>query len=159
MIQQSQLAALAPPHRKDLHELRHWLDLGQFGAGFLRGSVEGVWDVKRNNIDFVAFQTGGGIVYETSRFLLYLWRLFTRCIDRPKDHIYYLNGSPEGHLGNGLVTVLSSVIPVVPIIVLFAVHHLWIRMGLILVFAFVAAAILVFGIHMKSDQVLAVTLA
>ena len=58
-----------------------------------------------------------------------------------------------------MVTVISSVLPVLPILMLLWVQHLLVRIGLILVFTVVFAALLVFGMHMDSDKVLAVTTA
>ena len=62
-------------------------------------------------------------------------------------------------VGNGVVTVVSSVLPVLPLVALFWVQHLLVRIGLIHVFTLIFAALLVFGMHMDSGKVLAVTTA
>jgi hypothetical protein len=58
-----------------------------------------------------------------------------------------------------VVTVISSVLPVLSILMLLWVQHLLARIGLILALTVVFAALLVFGMHMDSDEVLAVTTA
>jgi hypothetical protein len=122
------------------------------------GSVEGVWDTERKYSDFVTFQAVGGLAYEFSRFFLYLWRLFAPKQDIP-DRVYQLNASPSGGFANGIVTIVSSVFPVLPIIILFFIHRLLIRLILILAFTALFSAILVFGVRLKPDQVLAITTA
>jgi hypothetical protein len=156
LIQQSQIAMLSSPHKKDLSSLRGWLDRPHYGDGFLAGTVEDVWDVEKNHVDFVTFEPRGGLTYAISRFWLYVRRLFSRKT-MPKGQIYYTDGSPEGHLANGILTVLASLFPMLPIVILFFIHRLLIRLVLILVFTAVSAGLLVFGIHLKSDQVLTIT--
>jgi hypothetical protein len=122
------------------------------------GSVEGVWDTERKHSDFVTFQAVGGLAYEFSRFFLYLSRLFAPKQDIP-DRVYHLNASQSGGFANGIVTIVSSVFPVLPIIILFFIRRLLIRLILILAFTALFSAILVFGVRLKPDQVLAITTA
>jgi hypothetical protein len=122
------------------------------------GSVEGVWDTERKYSDFVTFQAVGGLAYEFSRFFLYLSRLFAPKQDIP-NRVYHLNASSSGGFANGIVTIVSSVFPVLPIIILFFIHRLLIRLILILAFTALFSAILVFGVRLKPDQVLAITTA
>ena len=62
------------------------------------------------------------------------------------------------NVANGVVTVISSVFPVLPIVILFFIPQLIVRLALILVFT-VVFAVLVFSMHMNSDKVLAITTA
>jgi hypothetical protein len=91
-------------------------------------------------------------------FLLRCKRYLTST-EQPKYQIYSLEESPRKGVANGVVTVISSILPVLPILMLLWVQHLLVRIGLILVFTVVFAALLVFGMHMDSDKVLAVTTA
>jgi hypothetical protein len=50
-------------------------------------------------------------------------------------------------------------LPILPIVILFFVQQLIVRLGLILVVTAVFAAVLVFGMNMNSDKVLAITIA
>jgi hypothetical protein len=58
-----------------------------------------------------------------------------------------------------VATVTSSVFPVLPVVILFFVPTLIVRLGLILVFTVGFAAVLVFGMNVNSEKVLAVTTA
>jgi hypothetical protein len=158
LIQQTQISSLNAPHSEDIHELRNWLGRPKYGSGFVAGSVEGVWDTERKNSDFVTFQAVGGLAYEFSRFFLYLSRFLAPKQDIP-DRVYHLNASPSGGFTNGIVTIVSSIFPVLPIIILFFIHRLLIRLILILAFTALFSAILVFGVRLKPDQVLAITTA
>lgn len=79
--------------------------------------------------------------------------------EQPKYQIYSLEESSRKGVANGVVTVISGVRPVLPILMLLWAQHLLVRIGLILVFTVVFATLLVFGMHMDSDKVLAVTTA
>lgn len=150
------------PHTRDLRELQGWLNRPEYGGSFLRGTVEGVWDAEKGSDDFVTFdamQTSkNGFMAQFALVLLYL----QRCIShrkKPTDHVYSLADSSQQWMANGIMTVISSVFPVVPIVILFFVGRLLIRLGLILVFTAVFSAVLVFGMRMEPDKVLAITTA
>lgn len=70
-----------------------------------------------------------------------------------------MTASSQDRVTNGLVTVISSICPVLPIVILFFIHDLLVRLGMILLFTAIFASILVFGMQMRSDKVLAVTTA
>ena len=59
----------------------------------------------------------------------------------------------------GVLTVLSSTIPLVPIVVLYVVRDPAVRVGLVFVFTMVLAAIVTFGLNMKEEKVIAITTA
>jgi hypothetical protein len=150
------------PHTRDLRELQGWLNRPGYGGSFLRGTVEGVWDAEKGLDDYATFdamQTSKNAF--TAQFALVLLYL-QRCIShrkKPTDHVYSLAESSQWWMANGVITVTSSVFPVVPIIILFFVERLLIRLGLILVFTAVFSAVLVFGMRMEPDKVLAITTA
>ena len=136
------------PHTRDLRELQDWLNRPEYGGSFLRGTVEGVWDAEKGSDDFATFdamQTSkNGFTAQLALVPLYL----QRCIShrkKPTDHVYALADSSQQWMANGIMTVISSVFPVVPIVILFFVERLLIRLGLILVFTAVFSAVLVFG--------------
>lgn len=57
------------------------------------------------------------------------------------------------------MTVVSSVFPVLPIVILFFVKRLLVRLALILVFIAIFAGVLVFGMRLEPDKTLAITTA
>lgn len=65
----------------------------------------------------------------------------------------------EGGLGQALMTMVASALPVLPIIAFYFVERLSVRIGLIGMFTVVFAAILVIGLQMKPDKALAITTA
>lgn len=148
------------PHGKDLQLLRDWLDRPDYGNGFLAGSIEEIWARGKNKQDFVSFQAGGGLVYQLTRAWLYPVRLFAYYFGRHSTgQVFYISGLSEGGFGHGVLTVLCCAIPIIPVIVFFFVTPQLIRLILVLVFTVIAASILVFGLRLKSDQVLAAALA
>ena len=58
-----------------------------------------------------------------------------------------------------IVTTVSSMFPVIPIIILFFINKLLIRLGLVLLFTVLFAFVLVVGLGVDSDKTLAVTTA
>jgi hypothetical protein len=58
-----------------------------------------------------------------------------------------------------MMTVVSSVFPVLPIVILFFIDRLLVRLGLILLFTAVFAGVLVFGMRLEPDKTLAITTA
>jgi hypothetical protein len=150
---------MAKLSQKNLDSLREWLDRDGYGERFLLSSTEGVWDKEKSFRDFGTFHSAGdGITESVSDFLLRCKRYLTST-EQPRYQIYSLEESSRKGVANGMVTVISSVLPVLPILMLLLVQHLLVRIGLILVFTVVFAALLVFGMHMDSDKVLAVTTA
>ena len=89
------------------------------------------------------------------------WMMFRPLLSRrsPLDRVYSVNGSSEGRAAQGISVVISSVFPVLPIVILFFVERPLVRIGLILVFTAVFAAVLVFGLKLEPEKVLAITSA
>ena len=90
--------------------------------------------------------------------MLHVRRRFGRH-KQPPDHVYSLPEVSQAFIANGIMTVSSSVFPVLPIVILFFINRLLVRLGLILVFTAIFAAILVFGMRLDPDKVLAITTA
>lgn len=153
------LQTSAPRH---LDDLRKWLQRPGYGESFLRGKLEGVWDVEKGFDDFASFaelkSTTTGLTSHLANIILHLKRSFTSD-ERPENHIYTLSETTQQWMANGIMTILSSVCPVLPIVILFFITDLLIRLGLILVFTAVMAATLVFGMRMEPDRILAITTA
>jgi hypothetical protein len=154
--QELQLKSLYAPKRKDVDELRKWLGGSKYGEGFLEGTIENVWDVGRDNKDFVTTTPSSGLAYQISRFCLYLAACWGA---RDTSKIRSLDGSSEGSLASGISVILSSTFPVLPIVVLYFVNSLLIRLIVILAFTAALSAILVFGVRLKPDQTLTITTA
>jgi hypothetical protein len=162
-VRQSQLAdILTEPHKNDFATLRDWLNRPDYGSSFLRSRTEGVWDTEKGFDDFAtlkSMQTStSGFTALIARMLLSIQRVVTQH-KRSADHVYSLTNSSQDWIANGIMTIASSVFPVLPIVILFFINRLLVRLGLILVFTAVFAAVLVFGMRMTPDKVLAITTA
>ena len=72
------------------------------------------------------------------------------------DRVYSVN---EKRVAQGVSVVVSSIFPVLPIVILFFVARPLVRIGLILIFTAVFAAVLVFGLRLEPEKVLAITSA
>jgi len=70
-----------------------------------------------------------------------------------------VDSSEDASLAQGISVVISSILPVLPIVVLFFIKSLLVRIGLILVFTAVFAAVLVFGLKLGPEKVLTITTA
>jgi len=162
-MQQAQLGQLlsAPP-TNNLQTLRKWLNRSEYGNSFLRGRVEGVWDAEKGFDDFAAIQRtewfSAGPSSLLTRLMLHVRRRFARH-KQLHGQVYSLPEASQAFIANGMMTVISSVFPVLPIVILFFINRLLVRLGLILVFTAIFAAVLVFGMRMDPDKVLAITTA
>ena len=139
------------PSRSTIHELRHRLGCPEFGAGFLSNNVEDVWDPQIGTQGFLVFNS---LIPNISQILFSLRRLFSR--NTSPEQSYSGDVSTDRNVARGISTVLSSVFPVLQLIMLLFVHNLLVRIGLILVFTAVPAAILVFGLMLEPEKVLAI---
>lgn len=75
------------------------------------------------------------------------------------DEVHSLTAGQSNRLTAGIVTVLASVMLVLPILVLYLVHSMAIKVGLVFVFTVLMAAVTTFGLYMNADRVLAITTA
>jgi hypothetical protein len=162
-MQQANLGQLlSAPQAKNLETLRKWLNRSGYGNSFLRGRVEGVWDAEKGFDDFAAIQRtrwfSSGPSSLLVRLMLHARRRFAGH-KQPHSHVYSLPEASQAFVANGIMTVISSVFPVLPIIILFFINRPLVRLGLILVFTALFAGILVFGVRLDPDKVLAITTA
>ena len=146
----------------DLLNLRKWLERPGYGNSFLKGSVEGVWDADKGFEDLCSFKQPRSadtiLTYFLARAILHLRRRLAR--SRPSvGHIYTLDDTTQEWIASGIMTVVSSVFPVLPIVILFFIDRLLVRLGLILLFTAVFAGVLVFGMRLEPDKTLAITTA
>lgn len=169
LIQRAQIRTLLQTARSDhLRTLRKWLERPGYGGSFLRGKVESVWDAEKGFKDFASFPDGQILPPRLTSYLaallLHLSRAWSEW-NREKgsngdsNHIYTMGKNTHKHLANGIMTVISSILPVLPMVILFFIKRLLIRLILILVFTNVFAATLVFGMRIGPDQTLAITTA
>jgi hypothetical protein len=153
------LLSASPRH---LDDLRKWLDRPEYGGSFLKGKVEGVWDAEKGFGDFASIvqhkTLTAGLTSHLGRLILHIKRSCTSQ-RKPSNHLYTVSASTQQWLANGVMTVLSSVCPVVPIVILFFITDLLVRLGLILIFTAIMAGTLVFGMGMEPDKTLAITTA
>jgi hypothetical protein len=71
-------------------------------------------------------------------------------------HVYTVLHSSRDVTTRGILTVVSSTFPVIPIIFL---HSLLVRLGLVLAFTAVFASVLIFGLRVRPDIMLGITTA
>ena len=154
-----QLTSIAKPSQKNLDSLRDWLDRPGYGNMFLLGDTEGVWDKEKAFNDFVTPHNAADGITESLSGLLVRYKRYLTSSKQPKYHVYSLEEPSRTSVANGVMTVVSSIFPVLLIVILFFIPRLIVRLGLILVFTVAFAAVLVFGMRMNSDKVLAITTA
>lgn len=146
---------LPSPPRNTIRVVHEWLQRSDFGASFLGGTSQDVWDLQRDIHDFLTFGPSEGLSAMLARAYISLRRNLTRSSDR----VYHVDSSEDASLAQGISVVISSILPVLPIVVLFFIKSLLVRIGLILVFTAVFAAVLVFGLKLGPEKVLTITTA
>ena len=128
------------------------------GKGFLTGDVEDVWYMKQGINDFYGLEDSSGLAFRIGSLLKALQRLFYRGSSQTTQP-HHIDTSSAGRLDQGISTIIASVLPVLPIVVFYFVQKLLVRIGLILVFTAVFAAVLVMGLQMQSETTLGITTA
>jgi len=158
-------AESSPPKSISMKRLREWLRDPQFGNGFIASEgvlPESVWDVQKKFTDFIVPNLGSeaveGLTFMLTATLTYLQSIMKRK-RQPPDKLHSISISLGSQLNRAIVTTLASMFPVLPIIVLFFITRLLIRLGLVLLFTVLFAFVLVFGLGIDSDKTLAVTTA
>jgi hypothetical protein len=151
-----------PASTRSIKRLRQWLETPEFGDSFVSGKTEGVWDIEKGFNDFIVPRNGWEIAdtltIQLIAFLTYLESLI-KMNRQPKDKLHTLLGPTKVKLRKVIVTTVASLFPVLPIIILFFVNQLLIRLVLVLVFTVSFALVLVFGLGIESGKTLAVTTA
>ena len=115
------------PRRRDLVSLRGWFDDSKLGNCFLAGKTEDVWDQEKGVKDYVAVaETGDGLSSRLAWLYLALRRLTRHRLKGSSQEDELESLGPRGfqHIVNGTLTVLASMLPVIPIVVLFVVRPL-----------------------------------
>lgn len=78
---------------------------------------------------------------------------------QPADRVWGVSESKGARLADGLSTVLSCLLPTVSIFVLYLIHNMRLRLGMILVFTALLAVVLVFVTKARRVEVFAITTA
>ena len=151
------MESLPSPPKRTVKSLSNWLEHRGLGQSFLKDSFEDVWDPRRNVEDFVTFASQQGVSYGIARVVVKV-RESIACLGG-SDRVFSIDGSDQGGIAQGTSVIVSSVFPVLPIIILYFIPDTIVRIGLILVLTAVFAAVLVFGLKLKPDKVLAITTA
>ena len=163
LIRHAQVSSMMKsPRIEHLKNLREWLERPGYGGSFLRGKIESVWDAEKGFKDLASFEAlqrrDAGLTLHLANLVLHLKRSWTGT-GKPSNQIYTVGESTHEWIADGIMTIISSIFPVLPIVILFFVNRLLVRLGLILVFTGIFAAVLVFGMRIESDKTLAITTA
>lgn len=154
-IQQEKLDS--PPERT-VRKQHEWLKRPGFGNSFLSGTTADAWKpAAGDQFDSGKFMTvtpADNLSFQVARMFMAIrthmpW-------GQTEDQVFSID---EGDVAKGLSVVLACVVPVVPIIILYFIGSLLVRIGLILVFTAVSATVLVFGLRLDAEKVLTVTLS
>lgn len=159
LARQVEIERYRKPRHKDLLNLREWLISGQHGRSFLAGKDEDVWDEEKRYSDYIAVaDTGDVLLNRLAQMFLRLKRVVVEDVEAAKD-VQSLGDHGYQRVVNGALTVIASMLPVLPVVILFLVKNLAIRLGLVFMFAVLFAAILTFGLQVEAEKVIATTTA
>ena len=150
------------PRSRSIRRLRQWLQAPEFGHSFISGKPEGVWDLNKDFHDFAVPDCGSeiidGLTFHLTSLLTYPDSFFKRG-KQPYDELHSISGPAKFNFNRATLTTISSMFPVIPIIILFFINQLLVRLGLVLLFTVLFAFAMVFVLGAESDKVLAVTTA
>ena len=149
------------PRHQDLAGVRSWLSDGRFGAGFLAGRDENVWDEEKGlePDDYVGVaNTADDISNFLASLMLSFSQLLTKlkCIGETSNNAKIRSFKSQGYqrLVNCVVTVIASVLLVLPIVILYVVKDMTARVGLVFAFTVLLSGILSFGLNMNAEKVI-----
>jgi hypothetical protein len=121
-----------------------------------------VWDIDKTYDHLVenrpGSKSGDSLTSKTVSSFTYIESLVRRG-RQPKDELHSVSKATTRTISGGIATAISSVLPVLPIIVLFFVNNLLNRLWLVLAFAGLLSLVLVFVLEMDGDKTLVVTTA
>lgn len=169
MIQVSQISALSPPTQPNLDVLHDWLKGPKYGKGFLKGVESQTWDLEKGRADYVTLSNK-----QVEQDILTRWiykivpgTLHPCCgrrfkavenIDAGNDLFEYKD-SHLNRTAHTLSSALSSLLPTLSIFALYYVKNMPARLGLILAFTTIFAAILELVSNARRAEVFAITTA
>lgn len=150
------------PGQRDLRILRAWLDDRELGRCFLVGKSEDVWDEEKGHKDYFAVADTGDALSNRLAWAFLVTRRFLRrwrSSNFGKEGVESLNAIHFQRMANSTLAVVASVLPVLPIVVLFLVRSLSIRIGLVFLFTILLSAVVTFGLHINAERTMAITTA
>ena len=155
-------ASTSTPNSRSVKRLRAWLENPEFGDSFIAGKTEGVWDEDKGFDDFIVPNRGSetvdGITFQLTQLLTYLGSFLQRK-RQPRNKLHSISSGVKLRMDRAIVTTISSMFPVLPIMILFFINQLLVRLGLVLLFTVLFAFVLVFGLGIDPEKTLAVTTA
>ncbi|KAL9114907.1 MAG: hypothetical protein Q9227_001150 [Pyrenula ochraceoflavens] len=149
---------LPSPSKTTIKRLQTWLSRKDLGGAFLEGSIEHLWTPDSKPEDFMTFTSQQGALASLWAEGLIKWLRF-KSRRRSADTIYIVDTSSNSRIAQGISVILSSILPILPIVILFLIKSLIRRISFILLFTGISASILTFGLKMDADRVLAITTA
>jgi predicted RND superfamily exporter protein len=132
------------------------------GKCFLVGKTEDVWDEEKGYTDYIAVaDTGDALSNHFARIFLRLRALLRRwsSLEASTNTVESLNEIHFKRMMNGTLAVVASVLPVLPIVVLFLVRSQSVRIGLVVIFTVMLSAVSTFGLHINAERTMAITTA
>ena len=163
-MQQAHLSKLVAPNEEDLASLRSWLQRPGYGNNFLTGKIEDVWDAEKGHNDFASIgrRTGENnlVSRAIARVVPYLQRTALETAGRGSDgKIYTFAGSILSAVAITLTAVLASILPTLPIIVLYLLKGTALRLGMMVVFTALLAMALVICTKARPVEIFCATTA
>lgn len=170
LVQVSQIFALSPPAQSNLDVLHEWLERPKYGKGFLKGVESQTWDLEKGRADYVTLSNK-----QVEQDILTRWiyklvpgTLHQCCGHRFKkavenidagDDLFEYNDSHLSRTAHTLSSALSSLLPTISIFALYYVKNMPARLGLIMAFTTMFAAILELVSNARRAEVFAITTA
>lgn len=156
-----QQESLPSPPERTIRSQHEWLKRRDFANSFLAGTTADAWkpdpEGKFHPEEFMAFIPSEGFSFRLAQMFMAI-RTHIPSKQSP-GRVFSIDSSSQGEIAQGISVVISCVVPVLPIVILFFISSLLVRIGLILVFTAVFAAVLVFGLKLAPEKVLTITLA
>jgi hypothetical protein len=155
VIQQSIISRLANPTRPDLRSLQNWLERPNMGNLALIGKDRGIWGASDEpispNMDLLAINSAGEndpfSLWFTQKFIRWFHYIFWHRMKKPDDAesgIISYEDKIVQKCTSHVTTIISSLLPILAIVVLYCVGAMNVRLGLIALFTVVFTTCLSF---------------
>lgn len=163
LLQQRQLAAFDTPEEGNLKSLQRWLASSERGGYPLTGADRNVWkDGKDLLITCPDHSSDAFTRLLPKRLIKYYHRFFDSKFKKPTDEENGMYIYDEKHIiraADIIGTLIASLMPVVAVIVLYSIHNMWVRLGMIALFTVLLSLALIIITKGRRIEIFAATAA
>ncbi|PVH79058.1 hypothetical protein DL98DRAFT_633031 [Cadophora sp. DSE1049] len=137
LLQQRQLVTFEQPEEGNLSYLRGWLIAKGQGDYSLEGLDRNVWKDGKDLLVLVPSILGETFAQSISKHIFELYHRLIGSRRKPSDEengLHRYNDKRVHRIADITATLLASSMPLTSIFVLYSVHNMWVRLGMVAIF-------------------------